>query len=212
MRVERGGTTGVLDRRAGEKRGERERLVHVETRKHTQESGLATQKTRVEQKTGNESTSIRILIRRTSMYINEYKQTNQTVATNQAGKTDADAYSPTHTGDTMEVLPEAHGRSTEQHEPPEDLQKESYGERQRRSVRLRSDNTSSLPTRDPLSHRLPLFYSSRREAVCHHLHHINSLSFRTEIPLDSLPTEYYYLGFDFCTYLSTLYNKVHAHV
>ena len=44
------------------------------------------------------------------------------------------------------------------------------------------------------------------------LHHINSLSFRTEIPLDSLPTGYYYIGFDICTYLSTLYNKVRAHV
>ena len=40
----------------------------------------------------------------------------------------------------------------------------------------------------PFSHRLPLFYSSRREAVYIALTHINSLSFRTEIPLDSLPT------------------------
>ena len=112
----------------------------------------------------------------------------------------------------MENLPEAHGRSTEQNLPLENLRKEGYGERQRRSVRLQSDSTLSSLTCDTLSHRLPLFYSSRREAVCHRLHHINSLSFRTEIPLDSLPTEYYYLGFDFCTYLSTLYNKVRAHV
>ena len=40
----------------------------------------------------------------------------------------------------------------------------------------------------PLSHRLPLFYSSMREAVYIALTHINSLSFRAEIPLDSLPT------------------------
>ena len=185
------------------KRGKRERLAHVWTKKHT---GKAARQRRGHKWSRRQSKEHEY------MYMNMGMQTNQTVTTDQAGETDADAYSPTHTGDTMEVLPEAHGRSTEQHEPPEDLQKESYGERQRRSVRLRSDNTSSLPTRDPLSHRLPLFYSSRREAVCHHLHHINSLSFRTEIPLDSLPTEYYYLGFDFCTYLSTLYNKVRAHV
>ena len=59
------------------------------------------------------------------MYINEYKQTNQTVTTDQAGETYVDACSPTHIGDTMEVLPEAHGRSSEQHEPPENLRKET---------------------------------------------------------------------------------------
>ena len=54
----------------------------------------------------------------------------------------------------------------------------------------------------PFSHRLPLFYSSRREAVYIALTHINSLSFRTEIPLDSLPTGFYYLGSDLSpTYL-----------
>ena len=53
----------------------------------------------------------------------------KTVTTDQAGETDADACSPTHTREKMEVLPEAHGRSSEQHEPPENLRKESYGER-----------------------------------------------------------------------------------
>ena len=54
----------------------------------------------------------------------------------------------------------------------------------------------------PFSHCLPLFYSSRREAVYIALTHIRSLSFRIEIPLDSLPTGFYYLGSDLSpTYL-----------
>ena len=47
------------------------------------------------------------------------------VTTDQAGETDVDACSPTHSGNTMEVLPEAHGRSSNQHEPSENLQKEA---------------------------------------------------------------------------------------
>ena len=67
---------------------------------------------------------------------------------------------------------------------------ESYGKRQRRRARSQSDNTSFPLMRDaPSLPRLPLFYSSRREAIVTRLHHIISLSFRTEIPLDSLPTE-----------------------
>ena len=57
------------------------------------------------------------------------------VTADQAGETDADARSPTHTGDKKEILPKAHGRSTEQNQPPENLRKESYGEGQRRRVR-----------------------------------------------------------------------------
>ena len=49
-------------------------------------------------------------------------QITQAVTTDQAGETDADACSPTHSEETMEVLPEAHGHSSEQHEPPENLQ------------------------------------------------------------------------------------------
>ena len=64
----------------------------------------------------------------------------------------------------MEVLPEAHERSSKQREPPENLQKkEAMANGQRRSVRLRSDNASSSSMHNPFSQRLPLFYSSRRE-------------------------------------------------
>ena len=120
---------------------------------------------------------------------------------------------PTHTGAKTEVLPEAHGRSTEQHEPPENLQKKAM-----ENDRGEAFGYGPTALRPPqcaipfLPHRLPLFYSSRREAVYIALTHINSLSFRTEIPLDPLPTRYYYLGSDLCTYLPTLYNNVHAHV
>ena len=43
----------------------------------------------------------------------------------------------------MKSLVEAHGRSTEQNRALENLFKEGYGERQRRSVWLQSDSTSS---------------------------------------------------------------------
>ena len=50
-------------------------------------------------------------------------QNTRAVTTDQAGGTDADACSSTDSKDTMEVLPEAHGRSSKQREPPENLQK-----------------------------------------------------------------------------------------
>ena len=52
---------------------------------------------------------------------------------------------------------------------------------EKRSVTVRQHFVFA-PARSPLSHRLPLFYSLRREAVYIALTHINSLSFRTEIP------------------------------
>ena len=106
----------------------------------------------------------------------------------------------------MENLSEAHGRSTEQIQPLENLRKEGYGEWQRRSVRSQSDSTSSSLMRDTLSLRLPLFYSSRREAVspvyitfilCPFGQRYSSI----------FPTEYCYLGLDFCTYLSTIQQR-----
>ena len=112
----------------------------------------------------------------------------------------------------MENLPEAHGRSTEQNPDLEILRKKLWGNDREEAFGYSPTTLRPHSRTIPFPHRLPLFYSSRREAVCHRLHHINSLSFRTEIPLDLLPTGYYYLGFDFCTYLSTLYNKVCAHV
>ena len=45
------------------------------------------------------------------------------VTTDQVGETDVDACSPAHSGDTMEVLLEAHGRSSKQHESPETCRK-----------------------------------------------------------------------------------------
>ena len=51
----------------------------------------------------------------------------------------------------------------------------------------KTDSTSSYPQNEmPLSLPFPLFYSARREVVTYRLHHIESLSFRTEILLDLL--------------------------
>ena len=84
------------------------------------------------------------------IYIYESVKNTQAVTTDQAGETDADACSSTDSRDMMEVLPEAHGRSSKQREPPENLQKKKAMENgRRRSVRFRSDITSSSQTRDP---------------------------------------------------------------
>ena len=93
----------------------------------------------------------------------------------------------------MEVLPEAHGCSSKQHERLENLQKKKATENeQRRSVRFRSDSTSSSLTRNPLSPCPPFLLYPKKGAVFP--------------PLTTLPTEYIYLGFP-CTYLTTLYNN-----
>ena len=71
-------------------------------------------------------------------------------------------------GNRMEVLPEAHGRSSEQREPPETCTKESCGamENEReRSVRIRSDSTSSSLRAIPSLSTSPSFYSFKKGAV-----------------------------------------------
>ena len=96
-------------------------------------------------------------------------QITQAVTTGQAGETDADACSPTHSRDTMEALPEAHGHSSKQHEPPENLQKKKAMEKgRRRSVRFRSDSTSSSLTRDFLSHHVSLSFIVQEGSRLHH--------------------------------------------
>ena len=87
----------------------------------------------------------------------------QAVTTDQAGGTDADACSSSHSGDTMEVLPEAHGRSSKLHEPPETCRKKLVRmTEEKRSVPVRQHFV--LPNaRSPFPHRLLFFYSSRRE-------------------------------------------------
>ena len=89
-------------------------------------------------------------------------QITQAVTTDQAGETDADACSPTHSGDTMEVLPEAHGRSSKQHGPPETCRKKLWRTtEEKRSVPVRQHFV--LPMRDPPLTISPFFYSSRKE-------------------------------------------------
>ena len=96
-------------------------------------------------------------------------QTNPMATTNQAGETDADVCSSARSRDTMEVLPEAHGHSSKQHEPPENLQKKKAMEKgRRRSVRFRSDSTSSSLTRDFLSHHVSLSFIVQEGSRLHH--------------------------------------------
>ena len=84
-------------------------------------------------------------------------QITQAVTTGEAGETDVDACSPTHSRDTMEALPEAHGRSSKQREPPENLQKEAM--ENDRGEAFGSGPTALRPSpqmRDPLLSPSPL--------------------------------------------------------
>ena len=64
----------------------------------------------------------------------------------------------------MEVLPEAHGRSSKQREPPENLQKRERW-RMHRGEASGFGPTALRPPQCamPFSQRLPLFYSFKRE-------------------------------------------------
>ena len=97
----------------------------------------------------------------------------------------------------MEVLPEAHGRSSKQREPPRKLAEKKLW-RMDRGEAFGSSPTTLRPPQctTPFSQCLPLFYSSRRGAVYN---------------INYLPTKYNYLGFT-CTYFSILYIKGRAHV
>ena len=65
----------------------------------------------------------------------------------------------------MEILPKAHGRSTEQNQPPENLRKKAMENDREEEFGPQSDSTSFPLMRDPSLLRLPLFYNSRRETV-----------------------------------------------
>ena len=60
---------------------------------------------------------------------------HESVTTEQAGEQMPMPVRLRTKGDRMEVLPEAHGHSSKQREPPENLQRRNYGEWRRRSVR-----------------------------------------------------------------------------
>ena len=89
----------------------------------------------------------------------------------------------------MEVLPEAHGRSSKQREPPENLQERKRW-RMNRGEAFGFGPTALRPPQCtiPLSPRLPLFYSFKKGAV---------------FLINYLPTESNYLG-------STLYLLLYS--
>ena len=115
VRGERGGTTGVLNQRAGDRRGEeRDRPAYVWAKKRA-----GTRPVNIEDtsgaRDGAKDTNICI-------FTNKYR-TREQLQPIRPAETDADACSSTRSRYTMEVLPEAHGRSSKQREPPENLQK-----------------------------------------------------------------------------------------
>ena len=98
--------------------------------------------------------------------------------------------------DTTEVLPEAHGRSSKQREPPpKTCTEKSYGAREKnreRSVRIRSDSTSSsLRARSPLPPCLPPFIGQEG----------------SRSGINFLPTESTYLGSSMYLILSYIQHR-----
>ena len=99
------------------------------------------------------------------MYIltnDKQNKEHDSVITEQAGKQMPMPARQRERGYRMEVLPEAHGRSSDQREPPpKTCTQESYGAREKdreRSVRIRSDSTSSsLCARELFPPHLPPF-------------------------------------------------------
>ena len=114
---------------------------------------------------------------------------------------------PRTQGSKMEILPEAHGRSTEQNQPLENLRKRKLWRttEKKSSVTVRQHFVLTN-ARYPSLPRLPLFYSSRREAVSP-VYITLILCLFGQRYSSILPTEYCYLGFDFCTYLSTIQQR-----
>ena len=127
MRGERGGTIGVLDRRAGEREGGRETLTHVWAKKHTGKRPVNAE-TQVEPETEQKNTSICILmdICRLIKRLQPIRPARQ-MPTPDNPRTQGTRwrYFRKHTG-----VPQS---STSL---PKTCRKESYGERQRRCVRF----------------------------------------------------------------------------
>ena len=102
---------------------------------------------------------------------------HESVTTEQAGEQMPMSVRLRTKGDRMEVLPEAHGRSSKQREPSETCTKEAMENGGGEASGLRSDNTSSSTTRDPLSlHISLLFIASRREAFTSLTTHLTNLT------------------------------------
>ena len=174
MRVKGGGTAGVLNRRAREG-GERERGPITQHRRAdyarpwiSQGHGPSTQGTRMDNDTGRNKQRIctyeckRIADQGITTHggaQNRYERTGR--------RTDADlcALRRTEQGNRSEVLPDVHGRSSKQREPPRNPATESDGagnreQEQREKLRNRFGSTSSSPREIPSSSSSSSFYSS----------------------------------------------------
>ena len=134
-----------------------------------------------------------------------YVYSNYDSYNRQAGEwQNTDACSRTQKSE-METLPEALGCSVEQSQPPENLH---------RTTMEKIEEKSSVPVRQHfvlsktryIFHTSPSLLQPKEGGRYHLLHHVYSLSFRTEIHLDFLPNECVLpriLPQTTCTYLLT---------
>ena len=153
----RGGTTGVLNRRAGDRRERREIDARLRMSREAQGLSLSTQKTRMDTKTVKTRTYIYVLTNKehesvTTEQVGE--QMPMPARQRKRGKQDG--------GDAGSTR--AFFRAARASPKPAQRKLWSYGERER-SVRIRSDNTSSSLRAIPSLSTSPSFYSFKKGAV-----------------------------------------------
>ena len=142
--MKRGGTTGVLYQRAGEK-GERERTGYVRPKIH-RDTALRHRRRELDTDTERRE-RINICINKMTNKSNNPQWGAGRLQPNRPANRCRCLFVNAHKRDTTEVLPEAHGRSSKQREPPrKPAQKQAmelWRKNRERSVRIRSDSTSS---------------------------------------------------------------------
>ena len=157
VRGERGGTTGVFDRRVDEKRGERERETRTRGDK---EAHPGKRLGNAEDTSWAEKQETRTQVYVYCSWINRLQPIRpaRQMPTPDNPRTQGTRwrFCRKHTGAprSSTSLPKTCGKKAMEND-----REEEFGPR--------PDNTSFPLTRDTLSLCLPLFYSSRRETVCH---------------------------------------------
>ena len=162
---ERGGTTGVLNRRAGDWRKGREVHARLRMSRETQGLGPSTQKTLMDTKTVKDA-NVNVCI----LTNDKHNIARSRLQPNRPANRCRCLFVNAQKRGRLEVPPEAHGLSSEQREPPETCTEEAM-ELGRKTEREASGfgPTALRPLypRAPSPSSSPSFYRSRREPFAH---------------------------------------------
>ena len=155
----RGGTTGVLYQRASEK-GERERTGYVRPKIH-RDTALRHRRRELDTDTERRE-RINICINKMTNKSNNPQWGAGRLQPNRPANRCRCLFVNAQKRGRLEVLPEAHGHSSEQREPPETCTERSYGAmEEREAFGLQSDSTLSSLRAIPFSPSFSLFLSAQ---------------------------------------------------